>query len=77
MIGLFLRAYLHVLLVAANVTHIATGRYEWAFATGFLISFVWWINTRSANRLEGSLSHFVYSLGAGLGTVSGMLLGRL
>jgi len=76
-IGLFLRAYCHVLLVAANVTFVATTNYWPAFLTGFGISAVWWLNSRSASRMDGHLAHLVYATGAACGTVSGMALAGL
>lgn len=76
MISLFVRAYLQIALVSANVANIAAGHYVWAFLTGFGISYVWWLNARSAGRVEGRGGHLAYALGAACGTITGMYLAR-
>ena len=77
MITLFFTAFLQVFLVALNVVHISTGRYAWAFLTGFAISWVWWLNAHSAAHEAGMLPQLVYAAGAGCGTISGMAIGAL
>lgn len=72
----FLGAYLQVVLVAANTVQIANARYAMAFVTGSLLSLVWTLNTHRAARIETWPGRFVYALGAGLGTVSGLWAGR-
>jgi len=70
---LFSRAFLQVSLVAANVVQIANEQYLGAFVVGALISLLWFTNARTAalNQLPGAA--VVYALGAGTGTVAGML----
>jgi hypothetical protein len=74
---IFLRAALQVSLVACNVVNIARGKYLWAFATGFAISYVWWRNSRTAAFSEAPHGQVVYATGAGTGTVIGMIVGKL
>lgn len=75
-LSLFGRAFVQVALVAANVSQIATGHYAGAFVVGSLISFVWFLNARSAGRSELPGAAVVYALGAGCGTAMGMFLSR-
>ena len=72
---MFLRGFLLVALVAANTRQIANGRYLGAFVVGGLISAVWWSNS-SAKREQFSGAGVLYALGAAVGTVTGMYLGR-
>lgn len=74
---LFLRGFLIVCLTAMNVSEIAGGHYLAAFIVGFGISFVWWFNARNAARSDIRFAGTTYALGAGVGTVTGMLLSRL
>lgn len=74
---IFGRGFLIVMLVAANTVQIARGDLEGGFVFGFLISFVWWHNSRTASRSDLPGAGFVYALGAGCGTVAGTLLGRI
>jgi ABC-type antimicrobial peptide transport system permease subunit len=73
----FWRAFLMVMFVSSNVAHIAQGRYDRAFVTGFLISLLWWMNARSASRTTHPYAAFTYALGAGIGTVTGIYVGNL
>jgi hypothetical protein len=75
-VRLFLRGFVIVTLTAWNVRHIAALQYPWAFAGGFGISFVWWGNSRGAAHSALRWSREVYAVGAALGTVFGMWLGR-
>lgn len=74
---IFFRAALQVSLVACNVVNIARGAYLWAFLTGFAISYVWWRNSRTAAHSEAAYGQVVYAIGAGAGTVVGMVVGKL
>jgi len=70
------RGFVIVALVAANVRHIASGEYGWAFLTGAAISVLWWLNAGLASEARKHPSSAVwYGLGAGLGTVMGMWIG--
>jgi hypothetical protein len=70
------RGWLIVTLTALNVTQIAAGRYVAAFLVGMAISGVWWFNSRNAAHSEATGAWFAYAFGAGLGTVTGMWLGK-
>ena len=71
----FLRGFVLVALVAANTRQIAQGHYLGAFIVGGLISAVWWSNS-SAKREQFTGAGALYALGAAMGTVVGMYLGK-
>ena len=73
-LSLFLRGWLQVALVSANVVQVSQQRYGAAFVTGGAISLVWWHNAHSAGRNDVAGGGFAYALGAACGTVSGMWL---
>jgi len=73
----FGRALLIVTLTAANVGFIARRQWAAMFASGFALSWVWWTNTRTANRCEGRIYQASYALGAGAGTLLGCWLSSL
>jgi hypothetical protein len=70
----FARAFLIVSLTAANVRLISAGRWLPMFLTGAALSWVWWGNSRCANRESGRLPQLAYAAGAGLGTLTGAWL---
>lgn len=82
--NLFSRAFLMVTLVSANSVLLAKLAHHFSWLTfaaalidGGLISFVWFLNARSAGRTElpkypAAMS---YSLGAMAGTLAGMIIG--
>jgi hypothetical protein len=72
----FLRGFVIVTLTAWNVRHISSLQYPMAAVTAFGISFVWFGNSRAAAHSELKFAREVYALGAALGTVTGMWLGR-
>jgi hypothetical protein len=74
--SIFGRAWLIVFLTAANVGFISRGEYVAAFATGGMLSYVWWTNSRTAAHSTLRFGRIVYALGAACGTVSGMALAR-
>lgn len=71
------RGWLIVLLTACNVGAIAGRHWTLAFVGGCAISYVWWANSRTAAHVEQPFAREAYALGAGLGTLSGMLIVRL
>lgn len=71
----FLRGFFLVALVAANTRQIATGRYVGAFLIGGLISAIWWSNS-SGQREQFKGACALYALGAAVGTVVGMWIGK-
>lgn len=71
------RAFSIVTLTALNVTQVSQFNIVPAFFTGGMLSWVWWANTRAANRDDSREAQFAYALGAACGTVTGMFLGGL
>tara|TARA_R100001244_G_C5158688_1_gene130713 strand:- start:696 stop:854 length:159 start_codon:yes stop_codon:yes gene_type:complete len=49
----------------------------YAFVTGFLISYLWWHNAKTAAHADGRWTAVVFGLGAATGTVVGASLARL
>jgi hypothetical protein len=74
---IFTRGFTIVFLTATNVYQVSHAHYLGAFVVGFLISAVWWSNARKSNRSELPLAGPCYALGAGAGTVVGMVLSTL
>lgn len=73
---LFFSGYLQVLLVAVNTVLLARANYVGVTAISFLISFVWSYNVK--RTALGTLGdRLLYSTGAALGGLSGLLLGEL
>lgn len=72
---LFCRGFGIVSLTAMNVRQIADAHYGPAFVVGCAISGVWWFNSRSAAHSEAVGAWMAYALGAGLGTMFGMVVG--
>jgi hypothetical protein len=60
-----------------NVVMISQHRFLMAFLTGTLLSYIWWMNTKTAVKAEGRVPQVTYALGAGCGTITGMILGGL
>lgn len=77
LLGLFLRAWLIVTLVALNTRQIARGQYLRACITGFLLSWVWWTNAHSAAHDDTWVARLVYAAGGAVGTGTGMWIGRV
>lgn len=74
-VGLWLRGFVLVALVAANTTQIANRRYLGAFIVGACISLAWWWNS-SKDRPDFKGAGFLYAFGAACGTVAGMWLAQ-
>lgn len=72
---LYCRGVLYVSLQAGLVSVIAAFNLPLAFVVGGLVSFVWTGNVQAQHGL-GMSERIVYSLGAGSGTVLGMVVGR-
>lgn len=70
---LFVRGAAIVTLVAMNTRQLAAGRVGAASCVGFLISWLWWINS-SKDRPQFRGASIVYALGAGVGTALGFWL---
>lgn len=72
-IAAFWRGFLIVTLTSLNVGQIAGHHYGGALLGGFAISFVWYGNAKAA-ALDGvRFGRELYALGAGCGTVVGMM----
>lgn len=71
---IFLRGFVIVTLTSINVGQIAGRHWGGAFLGGVGISFVWWINAHTAAHSDARLGRECYALGAGVGTVTGMLI---
>lgn len=69
------KAFSIVTCTAVNVTQVTGHNYVGAFFTGSLLSFIWWINAKTAARSENPNARHAYAFGAGCGTVFGMYLG--
>lgn len=74
--SLFLTAYIQVLLVAVNTWQISHQKYVGAVIVGFLISLVWTFNVRRAAFATWQ-ERIVYSVGAALGTISGLFASHM
>lgn len=73
---IFVRGFGIVFLTALNVYQVSHGHHVGAFIGGFLISAIWWGNAHASahSHVEGGWCW--YGLGAGLGTVCGLLAGE-
>lgn len=72
---LFLSAFVQVFLVALNTFLIAKGIIWAVFIVGFLISYVWSRNVKKI-AIGGEKERLLYSLGAGCGSLAGLLIGQ-
>lgn len=72
----FGRGLLIVALVAWNTRHIAALDYSAALLTGTAVSAVWWTNSKQAAVSIVPGARWAYAVGAGIGTLIGMWLGR-
>lgn len=74
-IRLVWRGFSIVCLTSSNVYQVSHGHYLGAFINGFLISYVWWLNSRASGRSDHiRYSEIWYGTGAALGTVTGMTI---
>lgn len=73
-LSIFTRGFVIVTLTATNVGQVAGRHWAGAFVVGFGISFVWWMNSRSAARSDLRFARECYALGAASGTIFGMWL---
>ena len=72
---LFSTAFLQVFLVSANTLFIANLFYPGVAIAGFGISWFWTGNVKKIS-LSGKKDRFIYSVGAMLGGLSGVLLSK-
>lgn len=71
---IFTRGFVIVFLTATNVYQVSHQHYGGGFIVGVLISVVWWGNARTSSRSELPAAGLCYGLGAGAGTLAGMLM---
>ena len=71
------RGFLYVSLQSAGIVQVAHSHYLGAFLVGGAISFLWWKNAHSAAHAEGKYARVCYAIGAAVGTVTGMYLGKV
>jgi hypothetical protein len=76
MITIWLRGAVIVTLVSLNTRLLADGRWT-AVIVATALSAVWWINARTASKVEGWRAMLAYAVGAGCGTALGLWLGGL
>jgi hypothetical protein len=72
----FLRGFAIVTVTALNVSLIADRNLRAAFVAGAVLSWIWWGNAQAAQDRRGA-ARACYALGAGLGTVAGIMLAEL
>lgn len=73
-LAIFARGFIIVTLTSTNIGQIAGRHWLGAFLGGFGISFVWWMNSRTAAHSDAMFAREAYALGAASGTVFGMWL---
>ena len=71
------RSFSIVTCTALNVVQVSQQRFIYAFFTGSLLSYIWWMNTRTAATSNVAGAQLAYAFGAGCGTIFGMYLGGL
>lgn len=75
-LGLFLTGFLQVSLVCLNTYQIAHEKWVGVFLVGVGISLLWTINVKRI-AFGGWLDRFIYAFGAGVGSVAGLLIGKI
>jgi len=73
---LFLTGYVQVVLVTVNMWQIANNKYLTALPVAFAISFLWTLNVKQV-AFGKLLERMVYSGGAMVGCLSGIVLSNL
>ena len=73
LLDIYLRGLAIVALVSWNTTLLADKR-PLAIMVATVLSAVWWLNARSASRVDGWRAMLVYGAGAGTGTALGLWL---
>ena len=74
--NVFATGFLQVFLISCNTYFISQGFYAGVAVMGFLISFVWSFNVRRV-ALGTWQDRIKYSLGAGVGSIAGLLFSKL
>jgi hypothetical protein len=76
-LDIFARGFIIVAFTSLNVGQIAGRHWGGAFIGGFCISFVWFLNAKTAAHTEICGARECYALGAACGTVFGMFLVKI
>lgn len=76
LLSIWMRGLVIVALVSLNTRLIADGRWS-AVVVASILSAVWWLNARTASKVEGWRAMLAYAIGAGCGTALGLWLGGL
>ena len=72
-LSIFLTGFIQVALVSAQTYMVARSIYQGVFIIGFLISLVWSVNVKKI-AFGGWGDRLVYSTGAGVGAVVGLVV---
>jgi hypothetical protein len=75
-LSIFSTGFLQVSLVSAQTWLISQGAIPGVFVVGFFISLVWTINVKRVSIGNWS-DRLLYSVGAGVGAVVGLLIAKL
>jgi hypothetical protein len=76
MTKIFTTGFLQVFFVAMNTYFIGKEMYPAVFIVGVLISIIWTYNVKRA-AIGSNSERIVYSLGAGIGAVSGLWMSKM
>ena len=75
LLDIYLRGVAIVTLVSWNTTLLADAR-PLAIIVATVLAGVWWLNARSASRVDGWPAMVAYGVGAGTGTALGLYLAQ-
>ena len=76
LVFIFCRGFLIVALISLNTIQLSQGSWAAPFV-GFCIAVVWWVNARTASKVEGILAVMAYASGSACGTAMGLWLGGM
>jgi hypothetical protein len=74
--SIFVTSFIQVFLVATNTIFLAKGYIIGLCLCSFLISYIWVLNVKKAN-IATKTHHFIYSLGAMIGALTGYYFTRI
>ena len=73
---IFCRGFLIVALISLNTIQLSQWSWTAPFV-GFCIAVVWWVNARTASKVDGILAVMAYASGSACGTAMGLWLGGM
>ena len=76
LVFMFCRGFLIVALISLKRIQLSQGCWAAPFV-GFCIAVVWWVNARTASKVDGILAVMAYASGSACGTAMGLWLGGL